>query len=164
MFQTDFSTWRMLTKLSTIKVSRALLSFGNRVFFFKLMHSVPLGDWGSSASVFTNLFIFFMFVSCFNKCLVMFLLQCYCLCCIQSVVFPVLLVHTIMKKCFPVFERANEPTGFIQGPFGCNANAEHCANLPRLSREYPVSLERLLHLSIHKHIHKLVVGTHRWIF
>lgn len=36
--------------------------------------------------------------------------------------------------------------------------------LRELLREYPVSLERLLHLSIHKHIHKLVVETYRRIF
>lgn len=83
MFQTDFSTWRMLTKLSTIKAPRALLSFRNRVFFFKLVHSVPLGYWGSSGSVFTNFF--------FNVCIL--LRQVF------SDVFASMLLHVLHIKC-----------------------------------------------------------------
>lgn len=43
-----FSTWVMLTEVSTKRASVGLFAFGNGVFYFasKNMHRVSLGYWG----------------------------------------------------------------------------------------------------------------------
>lgn len=85
MFKTDFSTWVMLTELSTKKAPDGPFAFENGVFPSEHMHSVSLGYWGPFHERIYNMWIganilfqIDQFASTVSSCMLMHVLEVLC--------------------------------------------------------------------------------------